>query len=777
MKEKKGGQIVLITENLPILKIHKMTRDQYNRELASDSYDKNALYLTPDEAPKITVDEVQGGHKITISDAEDSQSFDVLDGKTPVKGVDYWTEQEKNELIAEARREYYYNSVAAALTDINNNTWANGLTNAVGASVMACIDELGQVTLALLQDVTETSFMYVKKNTHLALGKYKINITNVDTCLLFYPNTNCKITATTGGIIKNTTGAPQGGASFIQAYGELHINGGVYSLTANPSTDATIFAIVSTSASKLLELNNCKITVTNPRITDAKDTRVIEAQGQELRINNSRLSVASYGPAWAVVQWGDQISVMDSTILAVSDAWNAKGIFTKDAVAKVLIENSTISATTKSDITTGSDGPAADGLRVVSDSTVSNIKNSRIFADAKGVNVTAGAFAVSISNAGIMHLKNVDVLGTHSGCTSSGKLYVSGGTFCGFCHGGFYIVRNEDGGEAFINDALIKCGNYNQVLDEDGETVLFGHFVDKYATEEMLGKIYAATYVGYDNNTAYFDGCTFDHAGVHFCVVLRGSSGEQNITVNISNSTIGDDGWIRVDNETHTLNVGVGTDITADKIRDKNGTSQPGWVVFTNKLYRKSSSEDVAVLHNYSDNQYIVKPATASVGQTIVVKAVDENGKPTEWETADLGSGARTLDTAITLFDETITEAVKLVDYTIPEDKRVYNNYIVLLYPVRGSTADKYPHNVVCTIYWSDGTNDSNTTAINLGQPETNAVAWQFYYNLETRLYRKGTAVFSPRRGSENGVVTRINVQISITEGFVSGTRVVIKGW
>lgn len=26
----------------------------------------------------------------------------------------------------------------------------------------------------------------------------------------------------------------------------------------------------------------------------------------------------------------------------------------------------------------------------------------------------------------------------------------------------------------------------------------------------------------------------------------------------------------------------------------------------------------------------------ASVGQTIVVKAVDDNGKPTEWETADL---------------------------------------------------------------------------------------------------------------------------------------------
>lgn len=35
----------------------------------------------------------------------------------------------------------------------------------------------------------------------------------------------------------------------------------------------------------------------------------------------------------------------------------------------------------------------------------------------------------------------------------------------------------------------------------------------------------------------------------------------------------------------------------------------------------------------------IQPPETATVGQTIVVKAVDENGKPTEWEAADLPSG------------------------------------------------------------------------------------------------------------------------------------------
>ena len=44
---------------------------------------------------------------------------------------------------------------------------------------------------------------------------------------------------------------------------------------------------------------------------------------------------------------------------------------------------------------------------------------------------------------------------------------------------------------------------------------------------------------------------------------------------------------------------------------------------------------------------YIQIPSSAEVGQTIVVKAVDENGKPTEWEASDFPSG----DTSKTTFD------------------------------------------------------------------------------------------------------------------------------
>ena len=42
------------TENLSTLKIHKLTQEQYDRELAAGNIDETALYLTPDEETSYT---------------------------------------------------------------------------------------------------------------------------------------------------------------------------------------------------------------------------------------------------------------------------------------------------------------------------------------------------------------------------------------------------------------------------------------------------------------------------------------------------------------------------------------------------------------------------------------------------------------------------------------------------------------------------------------------------------------------------------------------------
>lgn len=57
-----------------------------------------------------------------------------------------------------------------------------------------------------------------------------------------------------------------------------------------------------------------------------------------------------------------------------------------------------------------------------------------------------------------------------------------------------------------------------------------------------------------------------------------------------------------------------------------------------------------------ASGDYIPIPASAEVGQTIVVKAVDENGKPTEWEAADISCEL--------IASETLTESAATVEFT-----------------------------------------------------------------------------------------------------------------
>lgn len=89
-------------------------------------------------------------------------------------------------------------------------------------------------------------------------------------------------------------------------------------------------------------------------------------------------------------------------------------------------------------------------------------------------------------------------------------------------------------------------------------------------------------------------------------------------------------------------------------------------------------------------------PATAEVGQTIVVKAVDENGKPTEWEAADLAGGSlqETFDyektivltedaASITIdtFDDGTPLALKKVEVVLVGSNATSSNQWVIITP------------------------------------------------------------------------------------------------
>ena len=78
----------MITENLSTLKIHKLTQEQYDRELSAGNIDENALYLTPDEnidAVDLTSDQTVTGVKtfsngIIIGDNGVHLTYDSTEG-------------------------------------------------------------------------------------------------------------------------------------------------------------------------------------------------------------------------------------------------------------------------------------------------------------------------------------------------------------------------------------------------------------------------------------------------------------------------------------------------------------------------------------------------------------------------------------------------------------------------------------------------------------------------------------------------------------------------
>ena len=79
---------------------------------------------------------------------------------------------------------------------------------------------------------------------------------------------------------------------------------------------------------------------------------------------------------------------------------------------------------------------------------------------------------------------------------------------------------------------------------------------------------------------------------------------------------------------------GFGKDLQL--IHGKDGAS--AYEIAVANGFEGTEAEWLESLHGKDgqDGDYIPAPATAQIGQTIVVKAVDENGKPTEWEAADV---------------------------------------------------------------------------------------------------------------------------------------------
>ena len=200
--------------------------------------------------------------------------------------------------------------------------------------------------------------------------------------------------------------------------------------------------------------------------------------------------------------------------------------------------------------------------------TISNC-NIRAYSNYLDGDDDYAAYSIGIQSSGTMILNDCYVLGTHSGVQSTRAITVNGGIYEGYGHGGIYF--GGEGTTSYVRDAILRDCDM-----PDGYT----------ATSQRNGAgFYIGGGVGKDNISVYMDNCRISSLAESQTIVLRGSSGEQNNSLYISNSDIytldGRMGRIRIDNNTHKLYIGVGNNFTAED------TNNPEAVVATDEVYRE----------------------------------------------------------------------------------------------------------------------------------------------------------------------------------------------
>lgn len=207
-----------------------------------------------------------------------------------------------------------------------------------------------------------------------------------------------------------------------------------------------------------------------------------------------------------------------------------------------------------------------EGTLLITNSTINAYSNYK----ANEAKTDYACSSRGVFSTGSLTLKNCNVYGVHSGITSRGDLYIDGGTYEGYGHGGLYI--GAEGKTSYLKNATFK----DSVMKND------------YIDDGVAGTNKSGAYVGGASNvTVYIDNCNF--SGAYYPFVLR-SSGymvdgvkhyESNVNVYISNSTIDFDRdsfkYIRVDasaSANQKLYIGVGNNFTVSDGVYKEGNAE-----------------------------------------------------------------------------------------------------------------------------------------------------------------------------------------------------------
>lgn len=208
-----------------------------------------------------------------------------------------------------------------------------------------------------------------------------------------------------------------------------------------------------------------------------------------------------------------------------------------------------------------------------------------------------------------------------------------------------------------------------------------------------------------------------------------------------------------------------------------------GW--FAGDVFVGGTGQDEGV-KLLKSGEAIPIPQTASVGQAIVVKAVDENGKPTEWEAADMGSGGGGGGSSQwkIIRDLTITENTDRVDINTDNAGEAFSLHEIQVFAYtrsHGDTAESFTF--LMNGYWG-----SSDPYFSSGFKSTKSSDNYYAYNHFIATMQNGIAnVFQPWKQYITNLQTGGDVSsigdkyqaiesVSFVGKFIAGCRFVLVG-
>lgn len=188
---------------------------------------------------------------------------------------------------------------------------------------------------------------------------------------------------------------------------------------------------------------------------------------------------------------------------------------------------------------------------------------------------------------------------------------------------------------AFEKNNSVDVINVIVDTDESWTYKLDVRYPDKCCTSEPLYNIINLTRTG-NLCTAIFTSDMLPFAG-KYTMQLRGINGDK-----VSHSEVFDT-WVKYSIEPGSTYNPVPSEfyqIEQNITEINNHPPYPDisgfWMIWNSQTNKYELSDIPVPTVTASDIGAIPVPTTAEVGQTIVVKSVDENGKPTEWEPVTL---------------------------------------------------------------------------------------------------------------------------------------------